>query len=630
MLNVLRKGAAGWVARVFLGLLVLSFAVWGIEDIFRIARGADNAAVVGERSISVEEFRNAYNNELRRVSNQAKRVITPEEARAAGLGQRVLRDLMNEAAIDAKIKTLNLSLSDAEVARQVQAEDMFKGPTGSFDTTTFREILRQNNLSENSYLVLQRSSSVRRQLIDALMVNLEAPDAFRRAIHAYNSDSRTISYLDFKPEEPSSLPAPKAEALRAFFDERKASFAAPEYRKIAILSLDPKDIAARKTIPETELRAYFDKNRPQFGDLEKRSIEQIPFPSPADAQKAYDEIKGGQKLFEQVMLERKLKPEDVYLGDLTKSQMLDQKIADAAFKLPKGEVSAPVQGAFATVLLRITGIQEEKAKPFGDVREEIRAVIAQETAGKEALAIHDKIDEARLGGATLEEAAKANGLTVRVVDAVDSAGLAPSGQAVEALPMQDRLLAAAFRTEAGAVPETLSEGEAYAWFDIRGVTPPRERSFDEARAAAEQRWREDESGKRLAARADGALAELRAGKPLDQVASAQKLDVEQSETTRLGGAPAITQNQAKAIFQTPVDGFGQTPTDDKGGRLVYKVTAETERPYEPGKVEDGGQIERISQSIGNDLVSALVSQLKAQLGATVDEKAVARVLGTAG
>lgn len=630
MLQTLRSGAAGWVAKIFLGLLVLSFAVWGIEDIFRIGGGGDNAAEIGERKITVEEYRNAYQNEIRRISNEAKRVITPEQARMAGLGDKVLGDLVNEAAVDAKVRQLGLSLTDDQVAREIQSDEMFAGPTGSFDPTAFREILRQNNLTENRFVEMQRSFSVRRQLTAALMNDIEAPDAFRRAIHAFNSDSRTISYMAITPEAAAAIPAPGAEPLKSFYEARKSAFAAPEFRKVAILSLDPNDIASRKQIPDAELRAYFDANQPRYAELEKRSIDQIPFQNADEARAASEDIRSGKKIFEQVMVERKLKPEDAFLGNLTRGQMFDKKVADAAFALKQGEVSAPVQGSYSTVLLRVTGIQEEKAKPFEQVRDDIRQVMAQETASKEAQAIHDKIDEARLGGATLEEIAKANGLTVRVVDAIDRSGKAPDGQPVLALPLQDKLLEASFRTDQGADTEVLSEGEAFAWYDVRGVTPSRERSFEEARANVEQRWRDDQVARRVDERAAAAIAELKSGKTMEQVASAQKTEVDQSETTRMGGAPSITAEQAKAIFQTVVEGFGQTPTDDKGARLVYRVTAENERPYDPAKADDGGQTERISKSMGNDVVSALVRQLRDQLGVRFDQKAIAQVTGTAG
>ncbi|RXF73944.1 hypothetical protein EK403_08225 [Hansschlegelia zhihuaiae] len=626
MLQMLRSSAAGWVAKIFLGLLVLSFAVWGIEDIFRIGRSSENAAVVGERKITVEEFRTAYTNELRRISNQAKRMITPEQARMAGIGQKVLGDLVNEAAMNAKIGELGLAISDEEVAREIQQDEMFRGANGRFDRAAFQDILRQNNLNEAGYIELQRSFSLRKQLTDALMANVAAPDAFRRAIHAYNSDSRSISYVALSPEAPAAVPAPSADQLKAFYTERKASFAAPEFRKVAVLALDPKSVAASIDIPEAELRAYFDQNKPSYSELEKRSIEQIPFPTIEEAREASAKIKSGT-LFEQIMIQRKMKPEDAFLGNLAKSQIFDQKIADAAFALNQGEVSEPIQGTYSNVILRVTGVQQETAKSFEDVKDEIRAVMAEERAKQNVLSIHDKIDEARLGGATLDEVAKTNGLQVREIAAIDQTGKTPDGQEIADLPLSSKLLEAAFRTEPGADGETLNEGDAYVWYEVRGVTPPRERSFEEARAAVEARWRAEEAEKRLDARAETALAELQSGKTFEQVATVQKTSVEQAETTRMGGAPSITPAQAKAIFETPADGFGQTPPDEKGGRLVYKVTAVNDRPFDPAMPDDSGQVERISQSMGSDVVSALVRQLRAKLGTTFDPAAIAQVTG---
>ncbi len=626
MLQTLRKGAAGWVAKLFFAVLVLSFAVWGIADVFRFGGGGQNAAVVGGRNISLEEYRQAYNNEIRRISLQAKRVITPEQARMAGIGERVLGDLVNEAAIDQRVKALGLSLSDEEVARQVQADDMFKGQNGTFDPTVFRQILRQNNLTEKDYLRLQRQFSARKQLTDALAADVAAPDALRQAIHAFNTDSRSIAFIELKPEDPAAVPPPSADALRKFFDARKAAFRAPEYRKLALVSLDPKTLAATKTIPEAELRAYYDANKPSFGSEEKRSIEQITFPSLEEAKAASDAIRNG-KLFEQVMVERGVKPEDAFLGDLTRAQMFDPKIADAAFSLKQGEVSGPVQGEYSNVILRVTGVQQQKVKPFDEVKDQIGDLLAVEQAKKDVAALHDKIDEARLGGATLEEVAKANGLQARVIEAVDSRGYAPDGKPVADVPEPEKTLAAAFAAEVGGLPDPVSVGDGYVYFDVRGVTPARDRSFEEAQADVERRWREEEARKRLDARAAQALKDLQAGKPLDDVAAALKVEVQQAETTRTGGAPSIKPGQATAVFQTPVEGFGSTAADETGARLVFHVVAENIRPFDPTAPDDSGQIDRVAQSLGIDIVSAFVQKLRDDLGTTFDPAAIAQVGG---
>lgn len=626
MLEMLRRGAAGWVAKIFMGVLVLSFGVWGIADIFRLGGSSTDAAVVGDRKISAEEFRAAYTNELRRVSQQAKRVITPEQARAAGLGERVLGNMVNEAAIDVSVDKLKLNMSDEAIVRLIQDDEIFRGANGAFDRATFNEILRANNLSENQYFQLQRQFSARKQLTDALSVNVVTPTALRQAIHAYNTDSRSISYLALRPEAPSAVPAPDEKALRAAYDGEKSSFRTPEFRKLAVLSVDPRSIGDKMQLTDQELRAYYDANSPKFSELEKRSIEQISYPNAEEAQAAYDQIRNGG-LFEQAIVQRKLKPEDAFLGNLSKDQMFDKKIADAAFALKQGEVSPPVEGSYATVLLRVTGIQKEQVKDFDTVRDDIRDALANDRGSKDAIAAHDKIDEARLGGATLEEIARTQNIPLRIVEAVDRGGKAPDGKPVADLPQSAQLLGKAFQTEVGADSDTIGSGDSFVWYDVRGVTPPRDRSFEEARADVEARWREQEATRRLDARADAVLKGLRDGRTLDQQATAEKLTVEQAETTRSGGAPSITQEQATAVFQAPVEGFGSTAADQAGSRLVFHVTSENIRPFDPAAPDDSGQTDKIAQGMGSDVISAYVQKLRDALGTRFNTGVIAQVTG---
>lgn len=626
MLQVLRKGAAGWVAKIFLGVLVLSFAVWGVADVFRSGGSANVAASVGEQKIPLETFRRAYQGELRRLSEEAKRPITPEIARMAGLGDRVLNNLINEAALDESVRAFKLSVSDDEVAREIANDPIFRGITGSFDRTRFTSILNDNNLREQDYVMLQRGFTARRQITDALTDGVQAPAVLREALHAYESESRTLSYVTLPLETPAAVPAPSDAVLKTFFEDKKASFAAPEYRKLATLTLDAAAIAADKQVPETELRAYYDQNRPRYVTAEKRSIEQIAYPSLAEAKAASDRIKAGG-LFEQEMIARKITPQDAFLGDLTKAQMFDKKIAEVAFALQPNTVSEPVEGAYATVLLRVTGVQQEQVRRFEDVRGDIRKAIAEAQAKDELRARHDAIDEARLGGQTLAEIAKTQKLTLRTIDAVDASGLDRAGQPVTGLATQADVLKAAFEAQAGSENPAVAMGEAYVWYDVLEVSPARERTFEEARPLVETRWRAEEIRKRLVARADQMITELKGGKTLEQVAQAHKLEVDQTETTRLGGAPAVTQDQATAIFQTPVDGFGKTPPGADGSRLVYKVTAENTRPFDPKAADTTGQAGKIAEGLGGDVVTSFVRRLRDELGAHIDQGAVTRVVG---
>src|SRR3954469_8128060 len=99
MLDVFRRAAKGWTAKILMGLLVVSFGIWGIADVFR-GFTTGELARVGSRKISVDEAQNLYRERLRFYSQQTGKAITPEEARRLGIDRLVLSELLRDAALD--------------------------------------------------------------------------------------------------------------------------------------------------------------------------------------------------------------------------------------------------------------------------------------------------------------------------------------------------------------------------------------------------------------------------------------------------------------------------------------------------------------------------------------------------
>ena len=222
MMQSLRKAGQSWVGKIVVGilfgLLIISFAIWGINDIFR---GGVRTAVakVGEVEISADTFRTAYQAEVQRIQRQARQSITPDRARALGIDQRVLARLITEAALDQRAGTLGLAVSDELVARSVREDQTFRGPNGEFDRNRFNDILRDNNLTEPAFVREQRSAISRLQLADALTAAFPVPMAAREAVHRYGAERRTAEFAVLPVAAAGEIPAPTEEQLRAFHEE---------------------------------------------------------------------------------------------------------------------------------------------------------------------------------------------------------------------------------------------------------------------------------------------------------------------------------------------------------------------------------------------------------------------------
>jgi len=185
MLRGIRKASANWLGRTVMGavmgLLVLSFAIWGINDIFR-GFGRSTVAKIGSTEIPIEEFRRVYNERLQQLSRQVGQPVTPEQASAAGLDRQVLSEMVAEAGLDQRIRQLHLAIPDSEIVERITADPTFKSPTGSFDRLRFQQLIRSAGYTEQRFIAEQRKVALRREIVDSLTAALPVPKAWLSAV----------------------------------------------------------------------------------------------------------------------------------------------------------------------------------------------------------------------------------------------------------------------------------------------------------------------------------------------------------------------------------------------------------------------------------------------------------------
>jgi peptidyl-prolyl cis-trans isomerase D len=633
MLRGIHKASSTWLGKALMaavmGFLVVSFAIWGIGDMFR-GFTRNDVATIGGTEISIEQFRQYYSERLQQLGRQIGRPITPDDARARGLDRQLLGQLIAETTVDEQAKRLRLGASDADIAQRIADDPSFRGPSGKFDRTRFEQIIRQAGFTESRFVDQQRRAVLRRQIAQSITGDMKVPATVMVAINQYQNEKRRIEYVALGAAQAGDVPTPTPEELSKYFEERKTLFRAPEYRKITVLALAPADLAKPNGVSDEDAKSYFQQRKDSYGKPEKRELRQIVFPNAEDAAAARERIAKGAT-FEEIAKDRGVSASDTDLGTVAKSEIIDPIVADAAFALKSGEVSAPVKGRFGTVLLQVGKVEAGEEKGYDQVATQIKNEIAESRVKSEIGGLRDKIEDERAAGSTLAEAAKKLGLKAVNIDAVDRSGRAPDGKPVAGLPQTPNVINAAFTSDVGVDTEALQlPGGGYLYFDVTGITPSRERTLDEVKDQVATRWRDDEIAKRLQTKSDDLLAKLKAGTAFGQVASDAGLKVENAADLQRGKPGGfIPAKLVEAVFRTPKGVPGAAQGNNETERFIFQVTDVTDPAFDANSQQGKAITDVLQNSYTDDVVAEYIARLENEFGVTVNQPALNQVIGGA-
>ncbi len=631
MLRGIRAASANWLGKtvmtIVMGVLIISFGIWGVADVFR-GFGQSTLAKIGKTEISVEQFRQIYNDRLQQIGRQRGKPMTMDQARAIGFDRMVLGQVVSEAALDENVRRLGLGIADTEVSKLIMRDPNFRGPSGAFDPARFAQAVRQAGFTEQRYVFEQRRSILRRQIGGSVAGGLAPPNTLVESLLRVHTEQRNVAFIRLAADQAGAIDAPTPEALTKFYEERRALFRAPEYRKIAVVLATPEEVAKWSVVSDDDAKKIYAERIERYSTPERRQVRQMVFPNAAEAKAARERIAAGAT-FADIATDRGLKPSDTDLGLVVKSAVIDPAVADAAFSLPVNQVSEPIAGRFGTVLVEVAKIEPGVTPAYESLAPLIKRDLALERARSTVQDLYNKIEDERGGGSSVADAAKKLGLNAIVIEAADRSGRTPEGAPVADLPQGIDVMSAAFASDVGVENDALQYRNGYLWIEVLGVTPSRERALDEVKDDAAKRWRDDQISTRLKARADEMLKSIAAGTSLADVAAAASLKVE-TATSLTRASPAtetVPQSLVAGAFSVAKDGTGQVQGKDPSERLVFHVTDITVPPVDLTSQQAKALVEELRRAQADELIGAYIGDLEQRIGTTINQAAFANATG---
>ena len=614
MLDSFRNIAKTWFGKLLGAFLIVGLAGFGISNvIFDI--GTDTVARVGDEEITTREFQRAYNTQLSQFSQQIGQALTPQQALAMGIPSSVLNQLAAQAAINQLGVKMGVGVSEERLSDMLKQDPSFAGTLGKFDPTLFTRVLQQNGLTEAEYFDLQTKASRRQQLISGLLAGTAAPEVAQLLVSRYSGDTRTLDYIVINAQSIDPVAAPTEEELAAYLKDHQAEFRTQETRTIDLLTLSAEALAATKTVTDEEIAAEYERTKDSRVKIERRQIQQVSFATTMQAD-WFERGKAAGKSMDELLKETGLGLTD--LGMLSKAEVTDPTLADAAFGLAQGDFVV-IPGVGGQRAVTVTAIEPGGQITLDEVREEIRQGLALKQARDELVDILDQIEELRAAFQPLGDIAGRFGLTVRTVS-LTAAGAELADIADIAEENRAKVAETVFSAEQGQLAPAISLGSnRNAWFDLKGIEPARDQTLEEVRDAVTTAWTTEKTEAAVLAEIEKITTRLTAGEAFADVAASFNLfptlspQLKRDGTTLVDGNssrdPVLDQAVAAAAFAGGEAHFGSA-RNGEGDYVVFQVLEVNAASVGENQAQVASYLEEANrQALYTDFIAGLRDEL---------------------
>ena len=568
MLQTIRDHAQGWIAWIIVGLIILTFALFGIQQYAQGEKTVSVAEVNGE-DITAQAFLTIYNRQKLRLQQQFgemyDKVVKDDELR-----KKVLDALIQTKVIKQYAKAHHMAISDQQLAAVIHAAPVFH-KDGKFDQALYEEILSRNGMSVAQFEFEQRDNLLEQQFNQLSLASTFATPSEVAQIAALEGQEREVAYM-VVPKSAFEKQVKVSEAeLKAYYDKHQSDFVEPEKVKIDYLLLSKQDLAKKIQPTEEELKTYYEENKDSFIEPEQRRASHILIRFKADTPKAKAEAK---KKIEEILAKVKAGEDFAKLakqysedpgsakqgGDLGFFQqgVMVKPFDEAVFAMKEGEVKGPIETQFGYHIIKLTKIKPKQTLPFDKVKDQVKAQLVKQKADKQYYELLDKLTSTAYEQPdSLEPAADVVGAKVQTSEPFSRQG------GKDPITSNPKVVQAAFSDEVLKSHENSSvielNPDSSVVIRVNEVIPEKQLTLEEVKPQIQQRLMAEKAKAKAEAEAKALLKQIQAGADPKSLA---KAPVSWKEMGWVGRSTRLPPALLSAIFSA------KKPTEHPTWKIV--------------------------------------------------------------
>ena len=598
MMGAFRAFAKSPVAAVLMGLLIISFGIWGVRDVFKV-RISDAVVQAGSREIGSADFKQRFQQQLQQFQQQTGQTVSADEAAKQGMVQQFAQDLGTGEAVQEAIRRNGVQASDKLVIDELRKIPAFFNPvTGTFEEQTYEQLLSQHNLTPLQFQQQLKDQLATTHFTTGMVAGLQAPASYAVLLAALDQQTRVADYFLLDPRGQPTPAKPTDAQLNQLMTQFADQLRRPEFRQISMVRVSAQAIAQTLHPKDADVQAMFNQAKSRLSTPERRTFVQIPVKDAAQAAAVAARLGKGEDA-SAIAKSYGVKP--LSFADIPQAAVTDPMVAQAVFAMQPGQTSGAIRGQFGLAVAKLISITPAKPATLEEARPQIEKDLNDKAAKNAAYDQSGAYSDAHEKGQQMTAAAKTAGVQVFALPPITADGKMPNRQPLPSI--NQKMLKDAFSLPQGGETDMtdLGGGEYYA-LRVDKVLPAAMPTLDQVRAPLTNAYLQRAVLGALQAKADALTQRVKKGEAISAVAASAGGKLMHLELTRSSAdqqQQALGQELLAKLFTGKAgDAFDARAANY--GFAVVKIDA-----VKPGSVADiaresASMRGQLSQQMGRD------------------------------
>lgn len=392
MLELIREHSKGWLAKIILALISVTFALFGIDQYLTGAGANVPVAVVDKEEISLQEFGNTVETVRKRMLAQGEK-YNPELLESPEFRRSILDGLVMRRLVNAETVRSNFKVSDEQLNQHILRSPEFQ-ENGVFSHDIYQKTLEQNGYTASQLESIMRNDLVVKQVRDDVALLAFSPKSVAEKTVQYEYQKRNVSTAEIKASAFLDEIEVSPEEIKDYYELHKEKFIIPEQVKMEFALLSAASLLKDVTVTDEEVRSFYDQNLEKYQGNEQREASHILLSfgvsaADEDKQAAKDKalelqakLNANPDRFEELAAKHSEDPGSAAkggsLGSFGRGSMV-KPFEDAAFSMEVGAISDVVESEFGYHIIRLDG-KSGDAPDYESVKPKIKAELIFEQA----------------------------------------------------------------------------------------------------------------------------------------------------------------------------------------------------------------------------------------------------------